>query len=79
MGRPLRPDALVLRQYGHRAYQSGDFELARRFYVRAVRLEPTDRDAQEDLGCALLKLGGADSARSHFLLAHRERPSGCTP
>lgn len=79
MGRPLRPDALVLRQYGHRAYQSGDFELARRFYVRAVRLEPTDRDAQEDLGCALLKLGGADSARSHFLLAHRERPSACTP
>jgi serine/threonine protein kinase len=78
-GRPARPDALALRQYGHRAYQSGDYELARRFYVRAVRLDSANRDAQEDLGCALLKLGGPDSARSHFLLAHRERPTACTP
>jgi len=73
----VRPDALVLRQYGRRAYQAGDYELARRFYVRVVRLDATDRDAQEDLGCALLKLGGSDSAQSHFQLAHRERQAAC--
>jgi serine/threonine-protein kinase len=71
------PGAATLRRYGHRAYQAGDYELARRFYVRAVRLEPENHDpqAQQELGCALLKLGGTDSAQ----IAHPGRKDLCNP
>ena len=75
--RPLRPGETLLLQYGQRAYQAGNYELARRLYVRAVRRDPTDREAQEDLGCALLKLGVADSAQVHFQQAHREAHAAC--
>jgi tetratricopeptide (TPR) repeat protein len=65
----------MLRRYGHRAYQAGDYEIARRFYVRAVRLDPANQDpqAQQELGCALLKLGDADSTQ----LGHPARKSLC--
>jgi serine/threonine protein kinase len=71
------PDATTLRRYGHRAYQAGDYELARRFYVRAVRLDPQSHDpqAQQELGCALLKLGGTDSAQ----IGHPARKGVCNP
>jgi Flp pilus assembly protein TadD len=41
----------------------GNPELARRFYVRAIELDPRDRLAQGFLGCALLRLGRVDEAR----------------
>jgi serine/threonine protein kinase len=71
------PDAALLRRYGHRAYVAGDYEIARRFYVRAIRLDPANRDAQaqQELGCALVKLGGADSTQ----LARPVRKSACSP
>jgi predicted Ser/Thr protein kinase len=65
-----RLDALQMRAVGGKAYQDGDYELARRFFVRAVTADPGDRRAQQELGCALLKLGRVDSARAHFVLAH---------
>jgi serine/threonine protein kinase len=72
-----RPDAALLRRYGHRAYVAGDYEIARRFYVRAIRLDPANRDAQaqQELGCALVKLGSADSTQ----LAHPVRKGACSP
>ena len=71
------PEAAVLRRYGHRAYQNGDYEMARRYYVRAVRLDPENRDpqAQQELGCALLKLGRADSTQ----IGQSGRNSTCNP
>jgi serine/threonine-protein kinase len=71
------PDAALLRRYGHRAYAGGDYEIARRFYVRAIRLDPVNHDAQaqQELGCALVKLGSADSTQ----LAHPVRKSACNP
>jgi serine/threonine protein kinase len=73
----LRPDAAMLRRYGHRAFVAGDYEIARRFYVRATRLDPANRDAQaqQELGCALVKLGSTDSTQ----LAHSVRKSACNP
>lgn len=67
----------MLRRNGHRAYLAGNYELARRFYVRAVRLDPENRDpqSQQELGCALLKLGSADSLQ----LAHPGRKGFCNP
>lgn len=72
----LRLDGLEMRRIGHKAYQAGDYELARRFFVRAITLDPNDRDAQADLGCALIKTGRPDSAQAHFQLAHRDG-NGC--
>ncbi len=71
------PDAAMLRRYGHRAYQAGDYEIARRFYVRAVRLDPENHDpqAEQELGCALLNIGGADSAQP----GHPGRKASCNP
>ncbi len=58
-----------LRRIGARAYRDGDYELARRFFVRATIAAPDDRYAQEDLGCALLKLDRPRDAERHFRLA----------
>jgi eukaryotic-like serine/threonine-protein kinase len=51
-----RTSADMLR-VGRHAYQNGDYELARRFFVRAVTLDSADRGARSDLACALVKLG----------------------
>ena len=44
----------------------GQPEIARRFYVRALEIDPTDRSAQGFLGCALAKLNRNDEARRWF-------------
>ena len=58
-----------LRNVGGRAYRSGDYELARRFFLRAVEAAPADRYAHEDLGCALLKLDRPLRAEEQFRVA----------
>ncbi len=58
-----------LRSVGGRAYRSGNYELARRFFLRAVELAPTNRYAHEDLGCALLKLDRRVRAEEQFRAA----------
>ena len=52
-----RLDAPLTREAGGRAYQAGDYELARRFFVRAVLADPKDAAGQRELGCDYLKLG----------------------
>lgn len=57
------PDnALTHRELASALLADGEFELARRFYVRALTIDPTDRPAQGFLGCALSRLGRADEA-----------------
>lgn len=63
---PPRLDAATMRDAAGKAYRAGDYELARRLFVRAVALDPTDAQLHQQLGCALLKLGSADSARAEF-------------
>jgi Flp pilus assembly protein TadD len=55
-----------MRDAAGKAYRAGDYELARRLFVRAVALDPTDAQLHGQLGCTLLKLGSADSARAEF-------------
>ncbi len=57
---PPRLDATAMRDAGDRAYRAGAYELARRFFVRAVAADPTDQRAQDQLACALSKLGRTD-------------------
>jgi tetratricopeptide (TPR) repeat protein len=49
--------ALALREMGLVLFSSKQYDLARRFFVRAVQADPQDRSAQGYLGCALMRLG----------------------
>jgi Flp pilus assembly protein TadD len=55
---------MAMQDAGAKAYRDGDYELARRFFVRAVAADPNDQHAQDQLTCTLLKLGRGDSAHA---------------
>ncbi len=59
-----RLDATAMQEAGASAYRDGDYELARRFFVRALAADPNDQRAQDQLACALSKLGRTDSAHA---------------
>jgi serine/threonine protein kinase len=72
-----RTSADMLR-YGRHAYQNGDYELARRFFVRAVTLDSTDRGARTDLACALGKLGRRTGPHGCDVLADATPSAGAS-
>ena len=47
----------ALREMGLVLFASRQYDLARRFFVRAVQANPQDRASQGYLGCALMRLG----------------------
>jgi tetratricopeptide (TPR) repeat protein len=47
----------ALREMGLVLFSTKQYDLARRFFVRAVQASPQDRAAQGYLGCALMRLG----------------------
>ena len=55
--------ALASRELASVMLADGQPEIARRFYVRALQLDPADRVAQGFLGCALFRLNRFDEAR----------------
>ena len=50
-------NASALREMGLVLFSSRQYDLARRFFVRAVQANPQDRASQGYLGCALMRLG----------------------
>jgi tetratricopeptide (TPR) repeat protein len=50
-------NAIALREMGLVLFSSKQYDLARRFFVRAVQTNPQDRASQGYLGCALMRLG----------------------
>lgn len=74
------PDnAAALREMGANLLAQGNYELARRFYVRAVTADPSDKTSQGYLGCALMRLNRVPEATT-FLNRAGEGPwSNCTP
>lgn len=50
-------NAIALREMGAYLLAAGNYDLSRKFYVRALQANPDDRTAQGFLGCALIKLG----------------------
>ena len=50
-------DYLALREMGLVLFASKQYDIARRFFVRAVQANPQDRASQGYLGCALMRLG----------------------
>ncbi len=50
-------NAKALREMGLVLFSSRQYDLARRFFIRAVQADPQDRASQGYLGCALTRLG----------------------
>ena len=59
----------AMREMGSLMFVTGRFDVAERFYRRAVARDPTDRLAQGYLGCTLLRLGRQAEARDPLLRA----------
>jgi tetratricopeptide (TPR) repeat protein len=59
-------NAIALREMGLVLFASRQYDLARRFFVRAVQANPQDRAAQGYLGCALMRLGRSQEG-SNFI------------
>jgi tetratricopeptide (TPR) repeat protein len=53
---------VALREMGLILFSTGDYELARRFFVRAVQINPADNSSQGYLGCALARLNRIEEA-----------------
>jgi tetratricopeptide (TPR) repeat protein len=71
-------NALALREMGSNLLAQNNYELARRFYVRSLQTDPTDRTAQGYLGCTLMKLGRSQEATSFLGRAGQGPWSNCT-
>ena len=50
-------NAKALREMGLVLFSSRQYDLARRFFIRAVQADPQDRASQGYLGCTLMRLG----------------------
>jgi tetratricopeptide (TPR) repeat protein len=71
-------DPLALREMGANMLAKGDNELARRFYVRAVQADPTDKTSQGYLGCALMRLNRASEGTTFLNRAGPGPWTNCT-
>jgi Flp pilus assembly protein TadD len=49
-------NAIALREMGLILFASRQYDLARRFFIRAVQANPQDRASQGYLGCAMMRL-----------------------
>ena len=74
---PTNP--VALREMGSYLLAAGNYELARRFYVRALQQNPNDKMAQGFLGCALVKLGRFDEGMRWMQRAGQGAWSRCAP
>jgi tetratricopeptide (TPR) repeat protein len=74
---PTNP--IALREMGSYLLAAGNYELSRRFYVRALQQSPDDRMAQGFLGCALIKLGRFDEGMRWMQRAGQGAWSRCAP
>jgi hypothetical protein len=72
-------NATALREMGSVLFAEGNYELARRFYVRALQVAPEDRLAQGFLGCSLVRLGRVPEGERFIQRAGRGPWDGCAP
>ncbi len=56
-------NATALREMGLILFTTGDYELSRRFFVRAIQVNPADNASQGYLGCALARLNRVEEAQ----------------
>jgi tetratricopeptide (TPR) repeat protein len=70
-------NAVALREMASYLLAAGNFELARRFYVRALTANPDDRMSMGFLGCTLIRLGRTDEGMRWMNRAGQGSWSGC--
>lgn len=71
-------NALALREFASALLADQQPELARRFYVRTLEVNPDDRVSQGFLGCALMRLNRNDEAQRWFERAGTGEWSSCS-
>jgi len=59
----------ALREMGLVLFSTGDYELSRRFFVRAITANPADNASQGYLGCALSRLNRLEEAQKFLARA----------
>jgi len=76
----LEPNnAVALREMGLILFSAGNYEVARRFFVRAINANPADNASQGYLGCALARLNRVDEAQKFLSRAGPGAWSSCLP
>jgi tetratricopeptide (TPR) repeat protein len=68
---------LALREMASYLLAAQNYDLARRFFVRALQVNPNDRTAQGFLGCALVRLGRTQEGMQWMSRAGQGSWSGC--
>jgi tetratricopeptide (TPR) repeat protein len=69
----------ALREMGLILFSTGQYELARRFFIRALEANPADNASQGYLGCALSRLNRLDEAQRFLSRAGPGSWSSCLP
>lgn len=72
-----RPNADVYNLLAYSLRHTGDYEQARRYYGKALALDPNHRGALEYSGQLYLKTGETDKARSNLRKLETLCPKGC--
>jgi tetratricopeptide (TPR) repeat protein len=70
-------NAIALREMGLVLFATKQYDLARRFFVRAVQANPQDRASQGYLGCALMRLGRTQEGTNFITKAGTGAWSSC--
>ncbi len=72
-------NAIALREMGLILFSAGNYELARRFFIRALQNNPADNASQGYLGCALARLNRSDEAQRFLSRAGPGSWTSCLP
>ncbi len=72
-------NAIALREMGLILFSAGNYEVSRRFFIRALEANPADNASQGYLGCALSRLNRLDEAQRFLSRAGRGSWSSCLP
>jgi tetratricopeptide (TPR) repeat protein len=72
-------NAIALREMGLILFSAGDYELSRRFFVRALNENSTDKASMGYLGCSLARLNRLDEAQKFITRAGPGSWSTCLP
>ncbi len=70
----VKPQAITLTEQGTQAYQTKQFEAAKKYFEQAVAASPQSGQAHYNYALALNALGDSKVARQHFLEAANLAP-----
>ena len=71
-------NATALRELASTLFTAGQWDDARKFYIRALQADPNDKLSQGFMGCALMRLGRIDEAQRWITRAGPGAWSTCT-